>query len=201
MAYHHDMSTPTFEELEQALHRRGDPMSVEDFLGVLGEVAGHAEALSVGERDFLLKNTELDPEDLSTDARARAQLQMWHSGASAGKDVEAASLTTQEAAQLLGRAESNVRRSRLNGDLYAVQAEVVGRTLRFPRWQFTESATVVPGLRCIIPVLPGDFHPLDVEAFMTSPHEALEGRTPVQWLVTGGQVESVVKLADELGYQ
>lgn len=176
-------------------------MSQEDFLDVLGEAVGLSEVLTTGERDFLIETTELSPSDFDEASRSKTRLSVTSSLAAAEKEVERTTLSTQEVARILGRAESNVRRSRLNGDLYAVHAGITGRTLRFPGWQFTDSGEVIPGLRSIVPALPTDFHPLDIEAFMISPHEALDGQDPVRWLATGGSIDSVVNLADELGYQ
>lgn len=195
------MSISAFDELEQALHRRGDPMSLEDFLSVLGEATGHSEALTAGERNFLLDHTDLEPADLSEEVRAQTRLVTAQDSAAAQQEAASSVLSTGEVAELLGRAEANVRRSRLSGDLYAVPTGVGGRTLSFPRWQFTATGDVVPGLRRIIPALPADFHPLDVEAFMTGAHESLEGKTPVDWLTTGGSVQTVASLAEELSYQ
>lgn len=194
------MSIAGFEELERALHRRGDPLSVEQFLDVVAESVAPSAALTQGERSFLLEHTDLEPGDLGDEARARTRLARLEERRRAEAAAESSSLTTQEVSELLGRAESNVRRSRLNGDLYAVSMGVGGRALRFPRWQFRDGA-VVPGLRRILGALPADFHPLDVEAFMTSSHELLDGSSPVDWLVTGGPADVVVSLAEELDRQ
>ena len=113
--------------------------------------------------------------------------------------IRDSSLTTADVAALLGRAESNVRRSRLKGDLYG-PTETTGRTLRFPRWQFVDGH-VVPGLRQIIPAFPRYYHPLSIQRFMLTPHEDLDGRSPRDWLLREGPVAVVAELADELGYE
>jgi hypothetical protein len=189
-------------ELQDALHRRGDPMTLRDFLAVLQEIGGGpTEALSAGERSFLLTHTDLAEDDLSADARRASLLMVAKGRAAAAAAVAQESLTTGEVAALLGRAEANVRRSRLNGDLYAPDPGVAGRALRFPRWQFTDDGGVVPGLRRIIAALPLHLHPLSVETFMTTGSHALGGQSPVRWLADGGPVEPVVRMADELGYE
>ena len=62
-------------ELGEALHRRGDPMTTQDFLAVLQEVeGGPTEALTAGERAFLLADTDLTEADLSRHGRAATLL-------------------------------------------------------------------------------------------------------------------------------
>ena len=36
---------------------------------------------------------------------------------------------------------------------------------------------------------------------MTAPNESLDQRSPVRWLLDGGQVDAVVSLVEELGYE
>ena len=162
---------------------------------------GPFEALSAGERSFLLTHTDLVADDLTSDARGAALVAVAQGRAVAAAVVTQNSLTTGEVAALLGRAEANVRRSRLNGDLYAPETGAAGRTLRFPRWQFTDDGRVVPGLRHVLPALPPHLHPLSIERFMTTDVDTLGGQSPVRWLADGGPVEPVIRMADELGYE
>lgn len=186
------------EALERALLRHGSPMSAEEFIGILAEVGRAAESLTRGERDFLLEHADLTADDLNSPAQQRAV-----SGAATGKalaaaEVEEESMTTAEVAHFLGRAEANVRRSRLQGDLYGVGAGVRGTSLWFPTWQFPGDARVVPGLRTVLPALPDHLPPRVIETFMTTPTEALGGASPVDWLCAGGSATLVAELADEL---
>jgi len=104
-------------------------------------------------------------------------------------------LTTCDVAELLKTQPANVRRLLAVGALYAA-----GRAARaehvFPTWQFTQPRPL-PHLSEVLAALPPATHPLEVEAFMTSPREALGGRSPVEWLSTGGDAAVVVDLADE----
>lgn len=204
-AYHTGMGTPTFSyvtELGEALHRRGDPMSPQDFLSVLQEVGGsQGEALSAGERDFLLRYTDVAEIDLTDEARAASRMTAIKGRIATDTAVESDALTTREVAQLLGRAPANVRRSRLSGDLYSPGTGITGSSLRFPAWQFTQDGHIVPGLREIIPMFPRSYHPLSIERFMTFPNESLDNLSPVQWLLQGGARGTVVRLIDELGYE
>lgn len=175
-------------------------MSARAFLEVLQEAAGGSSApLTAGERAFLLSHAGISEEDLSEQGRAATRLELARDRFALDAAALDGALSTSEVAALLGRAEANVRRSRLSGDLYAPNpGDPAG--LRFPRWQFTSAGGVVPGLRRIIPVFPRDTHPLAVARFMTQPHEDLDGMSPVEWLAGDGPVDPVVALVEDLGY-
>lgn len=187
-------------ELSQALHRHGDPMSARAFLEVLHEAAGGSSApLTAGEREFLLTHAGMSEEDLGEQGRVATRLALARDRFALDAAALEGALSTSAVAALLGRAEANVRRSRLSGDLYAPNpGDPSG--LRFPRWQFTSAGGVVPGLRRIIPAFPRDTHPLAVARFMTQPHEDLDGMSPVEWLAGDGPVDPVVALVEDLGY-
>lgn len=187
-------------EISRALHRRGNPMSTRAFLEVLQEAAGgSASPLSAGEREFLLTHAGMSEEDLSEQGRTATRLDLACNRFALDTAALEGALSTHDVAQHLGRAEPNVRRSRLSGDLYAPNpGDPAG--LRFPRWQFTAAGGVVPGLRHIIPAFPRDTHPVAIARFMTEPHDALDGMSPVQWLTGDGPVESVVTLVEDLSY-
>lgn len=186
--------------LEVALDRRGNPVTADALLDVLREASDSTtEALSAGEREFLLENTDLTDEDLTAEARALSQSVVARDRAAAQKQVRRSSLTTGQVASLLGRLDASVRRSKASGDLYALPSGA-GRVVRFPRWQF-EDGDVVPGLRVIIPAFPQYTHPLSIQHFMTTPNESLDQFSPVRWLFDGGEVDAVVALVDELGYE
>ncbi|WP_344033659.1 hypothetical protein [Paeniglutamicibacter psychrophenolicus] len=187
--------------LDQALRRRGGPMSAQDFITVVEEVTNiSAEPLTAGEVDFLMKHTDLTEADLSPHGRAKTHLRVLAERSRSRALLDEASLSTAEVAALLGRDPANIRRSRLEGDLYSPGVGVPGQSLRFPKWQFVDN-TYVRGLRKIIPAFPDQFHPLSIERFMTEPNDELHSMSPVQWLVSGGDPDAVAKLADELGYE
>lgn len=197
------MSSATHDytaRLEEALDRRGNPLTVEVLLDVLREASDStAESLSAGEREFLLENTDLDESDLTPKARIVSQSRVARDRAAAQEHVHRSSLTTGQVAALLGRHEASIRRSKAAGDLYALPSGG-GRTSRFPDWQFGDGE-VAPGLRMIISAFPQHTHPLSIQRFMTMPNESLDQRSPVRWLLEGGQVEAVVALVDELSYE
>src|SRR5699024_12167633 len=136
--------------LEGALERRGNPLTVDALLDILREASDStSEALSAGERAFLLETTDLTEEDLTPQARAASQDQVARDRAAAEEQTWAASLTTAEVAERLGRKDASIRRSKAIGDLYALPSSG-GRTTRFPAWQF-DGEQVVPGLREGVP--------------------------------------------------
>lgn len=175
-------------------------MSARAFLEVLQEAAGGSTApLTAGEREFLLTHAGMSEEDLSEQGRAATRLEVARDRFALDAAALEGALSTGEVAALLDRAEANVRRSRLAGDLYAPNpGDPAG--LRFPRWQFTSSGIVVPGLRRIIPAFPRDTHPLAIGRFMTQDHEDLDGMSPVEWLAGDGPIDRVVALVEDLGY-
>ncbi len=174
-------------------------MSARAFLEVLQEAAGGSSApLTAGERKFLLSHAGMSEEDLSEQGRAAPRLELARDRFALDAAALEGALLTSEVAALLGRAEANVRRSRLSGDLYAPNpGDPAG--LQFPRWQFTSAGGAVPGLRRIIPAFP-DTHPLVVARFMTQPHDDLDGMSPVEWLASDGPVDPVMALVEYLGY-
>ncbi len=187
--------------LDRALRRRGGPMSAQEFISVVEEVSNiSAEPLTAGEVDFLTKHTDLSSDELSSRGRAKTQLRVLAERSRSRTLLEESSLSTADVASLLGRDPANIRRSRLEGDLYSPGVGVPGQSLRFPKWQFVGN-THVRGLRKIIPAFPAHFHPLSIERFMTEPNDELDTMSPVQWLVSGGEPDAVARLADELGYE
>lgn len=143
-------------------------MTAKDFLAVLAEATGDSQPLSAGEQQYLTAHTDMTDEDLEpgSDRAKAARFAVASGQAVEDRHLRRSALTTNEVAELLGQAPSNVRRSHLRGGLYAVEN---GRVNLFPRWQFIENGRVVSCLRRIMGLFPDDFHPLDVAAVMTSP--------------------------------
>lgn len=193
------MTTMSLDAIDDALARHHVDISAEDFLAILADATGSTDTLTDGERQFLVEHGGVDPIAL-TDDRQQAAL---HAIAvqTVRADVQAyrSSLTTREVSERYGMAPANIRRMVAQKSLY-----VAGRTRRsqhlFPAWQFREDGPL-PGLREVIEAIPGDFHPLDVETFMTTANEALDDRSPAAWLSGGGDPGRIAELAAELGYR
>lgn len=152
-----------------------------------------SESLTAGERDDLLEHTDLEQDDLSGAPRHTARAEIIRSRAAVDELVHESSLSIAEVTELTGCAGASIRRSARLGDLYALNPGD-SRGLQFPEWQFVGSQ-VVPGLARIITALPEGTHPLVIERFMTGTRDLLDGRSPVDWLATGGDVQKVVQLA------
>ncbi|MDP9437640.1 MAG: helix-turn-helix domain-containing protein [Actinomycetota bacterium] len=154
----------------------------------VGELsAGEAEALREGGLDLSPPSPD-DPDPLAATAAKYAALL-------------ASSLTTAEAAGLLGVSEGRVRQRLKEGTLYGVKA---GRENRLPAFQFA-GAGEVPGMNRVVRALRPGAHPVGVLNFFASPSPDLypderEERplSPRDWLLSGGDPGALVALAEEL---
>jgi len=109
-----------------------------------------------------------------------------------------ATLSLDQAAAILGRAEADVRTAASEGRLHAV--EVAGR-LRFPDWQFSlgSPSKLLPGLTQIIQVVTPRWTFQSAAGFFATPQSSLvaEGpQTPAQWLRGGGDVRNVIEIVE-----
>ena len=123
-------------------------------------------------------------------------------------------LSTQQAADLLGRDPSNIRRGIQERRYYAVR--VAGR-LRLPAWQFIgqprydhspgEDAVPeteylpVPNLSTVVPAIPPSLHPQTIAGFMQTPQPELDDTSPIDWLTGGGDPVLVSSLLDGFIHQ
>ncbi|MGP9607411.1 hypothetical protein [Glutamicibacter sp. AOP33-2CA-4] len=183
------------------LDKHGGSMAPRDFLRVVSDVSDSiSEPLTEGERNFLLENTDLSEVDLSPEGRLKSDLIVLDAQAKSLDLVEKSAYTTAEVARIVGRDEANVRRAKAKGDYFAL-ARSEGKQSLFPKWQFT-SEGVVPGLRELIPAFPRFYHPLAIETVMTQSNEDyLGGRSPADWLITGGALEAVLELVSHLEFE
>lgn len=108
----------------------------------------------------------------------------------------AGSMSVDQVADRIGLARSRVQHyiTDHRPRLYAVK---VGSRRRIPSWQI-QGRSLLPGLDRLVPAIPSGAHPLDVAALMTTPQDELGGRTAVEHLVEGGDVEPVVALVADL---
>lgn len=107
------------------------------------------------------------------------------------------SLTTAEAARYLKVDVSRIRQRLRERSLFGIDYD---GERRLPRFQF-ERKQVLPGLREVISALPEALNPLDVAEWFLTPNPDLElekqdaPMSPREWLLKGGSVDAVVKLA------
>ena len=149
---------------------------------------GGVGPVSAGMTDFLArttprgrsKSTARTVERILSDRTYAEQLTAQHEAVQAACTL-ARSLSTRQVATLLGRTTTTITRA-AGRTLYAYRE---GRSLRFPTWQFHEGRPI-PGLATVVPALR--------EARMTtSDPELLDGATPAQWLIAGGDPAAVVQ--------
>lgn len=151
-----------------------------------GELAFVAEHGGAAARDAV---AQWDP---SAERSRRSRI-----AADSVQHLVAQTLSAVEVAGLTGKSRSQITRD-LNGEkLYGLS---VGRHWRIPRWQFVEGA-VLPGLAEVVPAIPQHLHPSVVEGFMTTPQDELDSRTPINYLMTGGNPAQVAELVAELARQ
>jgi hypothetical protein len=122
-------------------------------------------------------------------------------GAAKSAALLISALSVQEAAQRLGVDASRVRQRLAQHTLYGVR---VDSAWRLPLFQFTDDlSAVVPGFGVIAPTL-ADLHPVGVANWFTLPHVDLvvgEDETRVSprgWLLSGGDPQELLPLAEEL---
>ena len=105
------------------------------------------------------------------------------------------SLSTAEAARLLGVNESRIRQRLSDRTLYGLKDQ---DGWHLPRFQFMEGGAV-PGIAAIFPHLPAAIDPVAVENWFTSPNWELVHRgkplSPRDWLANGGDPADVAALA------
>lgn len=146
--------------------------------------------------DYLREHAGLSDTSVLDDwspERARAIQQ--EAAAATRLQLEADTMSREEAARLLDVHPSSVSRSITQRKLVAVTRD--GRP-RLPRWQFVNNEPV-PGLREIAPVLDHlGMEPVSVATIMLRPQEFLNGLAPVDYLRSGGNPAEVVAYLDGL---
>ena len=108
------------------------------------------------------------------------------------------SLTTAQAAAMIGVDVSRVRQRLRERTLFGIEYE---GEWRLPRFQF-ERKKVLPGLNEVLPALPRQINPLDVAVWFLEPNTDLEATplplSPRAWLLRGGAPAAVAALARHL---
>lgn len=104
-------------------------------------------------------------------------------------------------ARMLGISRSRVSHRISSQTLYAFTLQ--GRRY-VPHWQFVapkgeQGVEPIPGLARIVPLIPRDLHPLALQAFMETPLEDLDGKSPTTFLASHGPVAAIEELLVALG--
>lgn len=184
-------------ELTDLLGKHGVPSHlVGNVIHALEDYTSPATKATItqGEYEFALAagvspsvfNAETERENALYEAASEAALE---------SQLRESVFTTSEAADMLGVDPANVRRMLGRGDLMTA-GQVNGQSA-YPKWQF-HGGRPIPGLRSVLSGFPADFHPLDIEQVMTSKADELGGRSPREWLISGGPTSAVVSYASAL---
>lgn len=85
------------------------------------------------------------------------------------------------------------------GDIVADPAAHLESSLRAEADRRYAGPREIPGIERVLAALPADLSPMSVAGFLSTPQGGLDrGRrelTPLEWLLTGGDVEAVVAVA------
>lgn len=111
-------------------------------------------------------------------------------------DVAGGALTSEQVAEVLGISRQAVDKRRASNQLLALTQGRRGYS--YPKFQFEEGKTI-KGLEQVLPQLK-ELDPWMQMVFFTSPHERLEGKTPIDCLHKG-MVSEVVQAASGHGEQ
>jgi len=188
------------DELRRHLEclRRGEVLIIERVRhGIVARMAATApthSALSGAERAVL---DELDQELGPTATPDPVEV-----AASEFNELCQASYSTQEAAAHLGVTEGRVRQM-LTASPPSLLGLKRGRAWRLPRYQFSDSGGLVPGVQPVIESLPTELHPVAVWRWFVTPCSDLEGDdekplSPLNWLRTGRDPRVPAQLARDL---
>lgn len=118
------------------------------------------------------------------------------------EELMESSWSLEFAAGMMGISRSRVSHRISSQTLYAFTLQ--GRRY-VPQWQFVvassgeRGAEPIPGLARIVPLIPRDLHPLAVRAFMETPLEDLDEKSPTTFLLSHGPVEVIEELLVALG--
>jgi len=179
------------------LNRRGIELDEEELARALDQLLG--EHLVAEESARLTKQAEEVLERVAPRPRNRAVVEATAATVAESIELVSTSRSVETVAGGLGLDPSRIRHRVSDGSLHALR---VGRRLLLPAWQFSPDGAPLPSLGAVIGALPADLHPLEIAAFMTSPHPELQVRgralSPAKWLAGGGDPAPVIALAESL---
>lgn len=130
------------------------------------------------------------PEDVAA-AAARSEARVW----AARRELYAASISRQDAADQMGVSTNQVTNLIASGDLLQLAGQ---DGMRLPAWQFDPEVPRgrLEGIRQVAASFPGQI--LSFSHWMTHPQPALGGRIPRE-VLRGGDVDTVVAVARAIG--
>jgi hypothetical protein len=103
--------------------------------------------------------------------------------------------TPEEVASHIGVSASRLRQRAGESSLFCISS---ARGRIYPRFQFNDDGTEVPGMGRLLKMIRKDIYPLGLYNFMMLPTNDLDGATPVEWLKAGRPVSEIARLAQSL---
>ncbi len=136
--------------------------------------------------------------DLDSDPETEGVLRQRRilTAASTLAETLASALTLGQAAERLGVSASRLSHRLKDGTVWAF---TISSRRWLPTWQFTVDQRTLPGLPAIVAAIPASLHPLAVAAFMTTPRPDFGGRSPADWLASGGDPAPVADWLTGMG--
>ena len=199
-------SKTDFEELaparlEQMLRERGIDMSVEGLMKLVIEtISSIPEVEEPADSDEVSTQTQdaLDEVGLTLEPY-EGRRDPVVATAARFSELVAQSLSTAQAADLLGVQTSRVRQ-RLNAEAPTLYGFKHGREWRLPRFQFRNDG-LVHNFDKLAGDIPRDWTPLEVKTWCTTPNpdlaigeETTTRLTPLQWLESGGEPDVLSRI-------
>lgn len=187
-------------DLDAVFARHDVGISAEDFLRELDlalfEVPGQgSEPLSQAESDFLGAHGGGHAAEVVDGDPQRIRRQRASSVAHEATDVLASTMSIAETADVLGVDRTRVSQLLSHQRLWAFP---MGRNKRVPRWQFLRGA-VLPNLDRVVGAIPPGLAPQSIDGLMTTGQPEFGGRTPAEFLASGGDPQAVAELVSGLG--
>ena len=108
-------------------------------------------------------------------------------------EIVLGSMSTVETAALLGITRERVWQRVKNGSLFGIQTAT---GWRLPAFQFTATGEL-PGWGEVAKALPEDLSPVELKAWLETPHPDLGGASPQAWLLAGGAPKVLLPLIEE----
>lgn len=186
--------------LSQLLVETGSSLTEADVLTNIRETLGQLrsnEKLTQHDVDYLLAHGGLgeQSEQFLHDGAAPERLKKNREDVALSSRLYTLGVTVSvaEAANMLALDRSAVYRSHHKGRLPGV---TIAGEKRIARWAIHDGE-MLDGLDAVPAAVWRDVHPLTLEDIMTSAQDDLDGKTPVEWLATGGNPERVAQLLED----
>lgn len=191
-------------ELKSVVEMLGAPGAELDYIAALKSFANDSRyrLLMQGKREPLLAEEveALNAIGVDTDFRPAQLGQVFKSSGLLGH-IRATAVPLAVAARRLGVSDSRLRQRIGEGELLSIRG-ADGRSHLIPAFQLTEDGEL-PGLRKVLAAIRPDTKLLTIYGFFMTPQPDLESEdgepmTPMDWLMSGEDVDAVAELASDI---